>query len=50
VVLTTHNLAAGLRLGTRVAILARGRLVYEQGQVSGADVVALTERLEELAH
>jgi heme exporter protein A len=49
VVLTTHNLATGLRLGTRVAILARGRLVYEQDHVAGADVAALTERLEDLA-
>jgi heme exporter protein A len=49
VVLTTHSLAAGLRLGTRVAILARGRLVHEQTHVSAADAPALAERLEELA-
>jgi ABC-type multidrug transport system ATPase subunit len=48
VVLTTHNLAAGLRLGTRVAVLSRGRLVYEQAHVSDADAPALSERLEEL--
>src|SRR5207248_7070776 len=30
VVLTTHNLATGLRLGTRAAVLSRGRLVHEQ--------------------
>jgi heme exporter protein A len=48
-VLTTHNLAAGLRLATRVAILARGRLVYEQAHALGADFAALTERLEGLA-
>jgi ABC-type multidrug transport system ATPase subunit len=48
VVLTTHNLAAGLRLGTRVAILTRGRLVYEQAHASAADAGDLTLRLEAL--
>ena len=36
VVLTTHNLASGLRLGTRVGVLARGRLVHQQAAVSAA--------------
>lgn len=49
IVLTTHNLAAGLRLGTRAAILDRGRLVYEQTHVSVADAPSLGERLGELA-
>jgi heme exporter protein A len=49
VVLTTHNLAAGVQLGTRAAILARGRLVYEQAHVSASDAATLAERLEELA-
>jgi heme exporter protein A len=49
VMLTTHNLATGLRLGTRVAILARGHLVFEQRRVSESDAPALAERLEELA-
>ena len=49
VVMTTHNLATGLRLGTRVAILARGRLVYEQPRVSESDAPMLAQRLEELA-
>jgi ABC-type multidrug transport system ATPase subunit len=49
VVLTTHNLSAGLQLGTRTAILARGQLVYEQAHLSSADAAALTARLEELA-
>ncbi len=49
VVLTTHNLAAGLQLGTRVAILARGRLVYEQAHVSASDAPALGAKLEDLA-
>jgi heme exporter protein A len=48
-VLTTHNLAAGLRLGTRVAVLAHGRLVYEQPAVSSADAGPLTQLLQELA-
>jgi heme exporter protein A len=49
VVLTTHNLATGLRLGTRVVILARGRIAYEQSRLSGSDGPALAQRLEELA-
>jgi len=48
-VLTTHNLATGLRLGTRAAILARGRIVYEQAATSPSDLGALSERLEVLA-
>ena len=49
VVLTTHNLPAGLRLGTRAAVLARGRLAYEQESVSPGDAVMLAELLQELA-
>ena len=49
VILTTHNLASGLRLGTRCAILARGRLTYEQDHISTEDTSALAERLAELA-
>ena len=49
VILTTHNLASGLRLGTRCAILARGRLAYEQDHISTGDTSALAERLAELA-
>jgi heme exporter protein A len=49
VIVTTHNLSTGLRLGTRAAILSRGRLVYEQEHVSVADASALAERLEALA-
>ena len=49
VVLTTHNLAAGLRLGTRVAVLARGRVVHERANVSLSDAVALSELLQRLA-
>ena len=49
VVLTTHNLASGLRLGTRVAMLAHGRLAYEQAHVSPGDAAPLAERLEDLA-
>jgi heme exporter protein A len=48
VVLTTHNLATGLRLGTRVAILSRGRLVHQQAAVSAADAAALSDLLERL--
>lgn len=49
VVLTTHNLAVGLRLSTRVAVLAEGRVVYEQGSASPADAAALSARLDALA-
>src|SRR5918912_321468 len=34
VVLTTHNLAAGLRLGNRAVVLSHGRLVHAQSAVS----------------
>jgi heme exporter protein A len=49
VVLTTHNLLSGLRLCTRVAILAGGRLVHEQSAVAPEDALALSARLEHLA-
>lgn len=49
VVLTTHDLAHGLRLGTRVGVLSRGRLVHERTAVSPADAPALSELLEDLA-
>ena len=49
VVLTTHNLAAGLRLGTRAAVLARGRLVHEQADVSPTDAAPLSSLLHHLA-
>ncbi len=49
VVLTTHNLSAGLRLGTRVAVLSRGRIAYTQDGVGPADTVALSEMLQRLA-
>jgi ABC-type multidrug transport system ATPase subunit len=49
VVLTTHNLATGLRLGTRVVILDRGRIAYEQDRASPDDATQLSQRLDELA-
>jgi ABC-type multidrug transport system ATPase subunit len=49
VVLTTHNLAAGLRLGTRVAVLSHGRVVHQQTSVSLSDAPALTDLLQRLA-
>jgi heme exporter protein A len=49
VVLTTHNLASGLRLGTRVGVLSHGRLVHERSRVSAADASELTELLMRLA-
>ena len=50
VVLTTHNLSAGLRLGTRAAVLAHGHLVDERRSLSSADAAGLTDLLEALAH
>jgi heme exporter protein A len=49
VVLTTHNLASGLRIGTRVGVLSRGRLVHQQTPVSASDAPALADLLERLA-
>jgi len=49
VVLTTHNLASGLRLGTRVAVLAHGQLAHEQANASASDAAALADLLAELA-
>lgn len=48
-VITTHNLATGLRLATRVAVLAGGHVVYEQDGASPADAAALSDRLDKLA-
>jgi heme exporter protein A len=49
VVLTTHNLSNGLRLGTRAAVLSRGRLVHQQSDLSPRDSAPLSDLLEELA-
>ena len=49
VVMTTHHLATGLGLGTRVAVLAHGRLVHEQAHVSPDDATSLTGLLAGLA-
>ena len=49
VVLTTHNLAAGLRLATRAAVLARGHLVEERPSLSPQDSASLGGLLEVLA-
>jgi heme exporter protein A len=49
VVLTTHNMSTGLRLGTRVAVLSRGRLVHTQASVSSTDAPVLADLLEQLA-
>jgi ABC-type multidrug transport system ATPase subunit len=49
VVLTTHNLAGGLELGTRVAVLAHGRLVHQQSTVAAADAAGLGTLLRRLA-
>lgn len=49
-VMTTHNLASGLRLGTRVAVLAGGRVAHEQAGASPQDAPRLAHVLETLAH
>jgi ABC-type multidrug transport system ATPase subunit len=48
VVVTTHNLGSGLRLGTRLGVLSRGRLV-DQRAVSHTDAPELAELLKRLA-
>jgi heme exporter protein A len=48
VILTTHNLATGLRLGTRVGVLSGGRLVHQQASATPADAPALADLLEHL--
>lgn len=48
VVLTTHNLATGLRLATKVGVLARGRLVHELSAVSAIDSRSLANLLDSL--
>ena len=49
VLLTTHNVAAGLRLGSRVVVLDCGRIAYQQDTVSLDDGHALAARLHSLA-
>jgi ABC-type Na+ transport system ATPase subunit NatA len=49
VVLTTHHLSTGLRLGTRVAVLHGGRLVHQQATASTADAAVLSDMLERVA-
>ena len=49
VVLTTHNLNNGLRVGTRVAVLAQGRLVYAREGISSADAPELGALIQDLA-
>jgi len=49
VVLTTHNLASGLRLANRAAMLSRGRLVHVQDTLCEADVGGLSSMLQRLA-
>jgi heme exporter protein A len=49
VVMTTHDLTHGLRLGTRVGVLAKGRLVHQQSRVSAQDAPALSSLLEGLS-
>jgi ABC-type multidrug transport system ATPase subunit len=49
VVLTTHNLATGVRLGTRAAVLAHGRLVYERPTLSADDAPVFGAMLQDLS-
>ena len=49
VLLTTHNVGAGLRLGSRVVVLDQGRIAYEQEAVSLDDGTDLAARLHKLA-
>jgi ABC-type multidrug transport system ATPase subunit len=49
ILLTTHNLAAGLRIGSRVVVLAHGHLVHQEIGVSPRDTSTLTALLLRLA-
>jgi ABC-type multidrug transport system ATPase subunit len=49
VILTTHNLLAGVRLATRAAVLARGHLVEQWPSLSTQDAAPLADLLEVLA-
>jgi heme exporter protein A len=49
VVITTHDLPNGLRLATRVAVLARGRLVHQQATASASDAALLGAIIESAA-
>jgi heme exporter protein A len=49
IVLTTHDLSAGVRLATRAAVLSRGHLVHEQDRLTTADVAHLGNMLQRLA-
>jgi hypothetical protein len=48
-VLTTHNLANGLRLGTRTAVLARGQFVHVRTSTGPADAESLITLLDRVA-
>jgi heme exporter protein A len=48
VVLTTHRLATGLSLGSRVAVLSHGRVVHAQEGTSAHDASALSDLLARL--
>lgn len=45
VIMTTHNLERGLRMGSRIAILSRGRIVYEEAKPDIASFVETYHRL-----
>lgn len=49
VILTTHNLVAGLRLATRAAVLAHGNLIEERTSLSNQDAAPLAGLLQTLA-
>ncbi len=49
VVVTTHNVGAGLRLGSRLAMLSHGRLVHEQRDLGAGDAESVAQRLRHLA-
>jgi heme exporter protein A len=49
VVLTTHNLPAGLEVATRVTVLAHGAVAYERARVAATDATELSALLQRLA-
>jgi heme ABC exporter ATP-binding subunit CcmA len=49
VLLASHNVSAGLRIGSRVVVLDSGRIAYQQASASPDDGSAISARLHSLA-
>ena len=49
IVLTTHNLTAGLTIGTRLAVLGDGRLLHQRQSVALADAPWISQAIQQAA-